>query len=114
MNTDSASDPFAGLSYSERKLLYLGLVSLVKSNSGNGFQNCDQGHPAYAVGRSGKFDYNAWGYSPERNKLFKMMHTLTVSLSEAEMDGSSEVADYVFCWADFCELAYAAYEKPRG
>jgi hypothetical protein len=114
MNTDSTPDPFAELSYSERKLLYLGLVSLVKRNSGDGFQNCDQGHPAYAVGRSGKFDYDAWGDSPEHNKLFKLMHTLSVSLSEAEIDNSSEIVDYVFCWADFCQLAYTAYEESRG
>ena len=114
MNTDSTPNPFSSLSYSERKLLYLGLLALVNGNSGEGFHNGDQGHPAYGIGRDGKFDYEAWGDSPDHNKLFRLMHTLSVSLSEAEIDSSSEISDYVFCWADFCRLAYAAYEKSKG
>ena len=114
MSAEAQPNPIAGLSYSERKLLYLGLLALVKNNSGEGFQNSDQGHPAYAIGRGGKFDYDCWGDSPEKNKLFGMMHTLSVSLSEAEIDSSSEISDYVFCWADFCHLAYGAYEKLKG
>lgn len=114
MNDDSMPNLFAALSYQERKLLYLGLLNLVKSNSGEGFANGDQGHPAYAIGCSGKFDYEAWGDSPDHNKLFKMMHTLSVSLSEAEIDSSSEISDYVFCWADFCQISNAAHKKSRG
>lgn len=106
-------DPLGALSFSDRQLLYQGLLSLVKSNSGVGFANSDQGHSAYAIGRKGDFDYEKWGDSPDRNRLFKLMHALSVSLSEAEIDSSAEVSDYVFCWADFCQLAYSAYEKAK-
>lgn len=114
MSESEQSDPFERLSFSERQMIYFGLVSLVKSNSGVGFCNADQGHPAYAIGKGGEFDFQQWGDSPKHNKLFRMMHSLSVSLSEAEIDGSSEVGDYVFCWADFCQMAYAAYLKNMG
>jgi hypothetical protein len=111
MNSQS---PFGSLDFSEKQMVYLGLLSLVKSNSGVGFANRDQGHPAYVVGRNGTHDYAQWGDSPERNTLFKMMHSLSVELSEAEIDGSSEISEYVFSWADFCALAYEAYLEAKG
>ncbi len=113
MSSAKKPNPLGALSFSERKLIYQGLLSLVKSNSGVGFANCDQGHPAYAIGRKGEFDYRMWGDSPEHNELFKLMHSLSVSLSESEIDSSSEILDYVFCWADFCQLAYSAYENAK-
>ena len=104
---------FSQLNFSQKQVVYQGLLSLVSSNSGIGFCNNDQGHPAYAIGREGKFDYDQWGDSPDNNRLFKMMHELSVSLNEAEIDGSSEIADYIFAWADFCNLAYSAYESSK-
>ena len=109
MNPDSLS--FAYLPTSEKRLLYRGLLSLVTSNSGYGFCNNDQGHPAYAIGRNGEFSYQDWGDSPDHNSLFKMMHALSVDLSAAEIDGRAEIHEYVFCWADFCNLAYRAYDN---
>lgn len=114
MSNPDQPEKFSGFSFSEMQMIYLGLLALVKSNSGKGFCNCDQGHPAYAIGRSGDYDHEQWGDSPEHNKLFQMMHALSVSLSEAELDGTSEIGDYVFSWSDFCRLAYAAYEDRRG
>ena len=110
---ETTPSPFESLSFSDKQLLYQGLLSLVTSNSGHGFTNSDQGHPAYAIGRSGKFDYAAWGDSPDCNDLFMMMHTLSVELSAAEIDGSSEIGDYVFSWSDFCNLAYSAYDNAK-
>ncbi|MEQ1748094.1 MAG: hypothetical protein ABL974_01630 [Prosthecobacter sp.] len=104
---------FESLSQSQRSLIYQGLLKLVTTNSGVGFANNDQGHLAYAVGRSGKSDYEVLGDSPERNKLFQMMHSLTTQLSVAELDSSSEITDYVFAWCDFCNLAYTAYENSQ-
>lgn len=100
--------------FTERQYIYKGLLSLVQSNSGIGFCNNEQGHPAYAIGREGKFDYIAWGDSPEKNKLFKIMQALSLSLCESEIDESSETTDYVFDWSGFCHLAYAAYEKSKS
>ena len=102
---------FESLSHSQRSLVYQGLLKLVTTNSGVGFANNDQGHMAYAIGRSGKSDYEQFGDSPDRNQLFQMMHSLTTQLSAAELDDSSEISDYVFAWSDFCNLAYAAFEN---
>lgn len=107
---------FIKFDYSESRMLYQGLYSLVKSNSGIGFCNCDQGHPAYAVGRNGKVDYAMFGDSPEHNTLFKMMHSLSSILSEIELDGKSEIPEYVYTWSNFCDIAYGSYlvNKNRG
>lgn len=107
-------DPFEFISFSEKQLLYRGLLSLVTSNSGYGFHNNDQGQPAYAIGRDGTQDYQKWGDSAEHNCLFKMMHTLSVELNEAAIDGTAELADYVFSWSNFCELAYTAYLRAQA
>ena len=114
MNDSQERYAFHGFSFPEKKIIYQGLLSLVKSNSGVGFCNSDQGHPAYAVGRSGKYDYEQFGDSPERNNVYQMMHALSVSLSEAELDSSSEIREYVFCWTDFCTIAYQAYEEAKN
>ena len=111
---DPISSPFGSLDMSQKQLVYRGLLALVKSNSGYGFCNNDQGHPAYAIGRSGKHDYRQWGDSPDDNRLFKMMHTLSVELNVADLDGTSEIAEYIYCWADFCILANDAYLKAKA
>ena len=105
---------FENMSFREKALIYRGLLSFVQNNSGSGFANNDQGHPAYAVGRSGTIEHKTWGDSPEHNLLFKMMHELSVDLSEAELDQSSEIGEYVFSWSDFCNLAYDAYERAEN
>jgi len=104
---------FEHLSTSEQALIYRGLLILVKSNSGYGFHNHEQGSPAYAVGRDGTIDYDTFGDSPSSNRLFKMMHELTLVLSKGDEDGSSEIGEWIYCWADFCRLAYAAYEQHK-
>jgi hypothetical protein len=109
---DSTS-PFDGLSFSEKQLVYRGLLCLVTNNSGYGFANNDQGHPAYAFGQDGSYDYQKWGDAPDQNQLFQMMHSLSVELSQAEIDSSAEISDYVFSWSDFCRLAFSAYERAK-
>jgi hypothetical protein len=102
---------FENLDYDTKLLIYEGLLKLVTSNSGEGFHG-DQGHPAYRVGRSGDVDYEQWGDSPEHNRLFKVMHELSVSLNAAE-EKNPTVTDYVFSWADFCRMATDAYDRQR-
>lgn len=110
---EQLNDPFEHFDFAEKQLLYGGLLALVKANSGVGFYNNDQGHPAYAIGRKGEFDFAQWGDSPDSNKLFRMMHALTLSLGAAEIDGKSEISDYIYSWSDFCNLAYSAYERVK-
>jgi hypothetical protein len=97
----------------DKTMIYHGLLCLVKSNSGVGFCNHDQGHSAYAVGRDGKSDYQTFGDSPEHNRLFKMMRELSAELCAGDLDGSSEIGDYIYTWSDFCRIAYEAYEKDK-
>lgn len=106
---------FESFSFEEKQLIYNGLLALVKSNSGIGFCNADQGHPAYAFGRKeGKYDHATFGDSPAANRLFKMMHALSVALIEAEDGRGSEISEYVLEWGDFCRLAYDAYERAKN
>jgi len=109
MNNPQAE--IGALPFAEKLLIYRGLLALVERNSGFGFCNNDQGHPAYGIGRGGTADYEQWGDSPNHNILFKMMHALSVELSAAEVDNSAEISRYVFCWSDFCHIAYSAYER---
>jgi len=110
--SDDSHFSFDSFSFSQKQLIYRGFLALVNSNSGYGFGG-DQGAPAYAIGRNGTVDQNMWGDSPDKNNLFKMMHDLSIQLSDAEIDGSSEIGEYVFSWADFCNLGYGAYEKSK-
>ena len=101
---------FEHLDYFERSLLYQGLLQLVKSNSGLGFRNGDQGHRAYRIGREGNFDQSTLGDSPDNNRLFKMMHELSVTLNEAEEIRPS-ITEYMFSWSDFCRAATDAFDE---
>ena len=92
-------------------MIYQGLLSLVKSNSGIGFVNCDQGHPAYAAGRQGTVNYATFGDAPEQNVLFQMMHTLSVSLSEAELDNTSEISDYITRLTSEYDISFVDYDE---
>jgi hypothetical protein len=101
------------LTIREKMMIYQGLLCLVKSNSGVGCCNNDQGHPAYKMGKEGKQDHATFGDSPERNALFKMMHGLSVELCQSDSDDSSEIGDYIYSWQDFCRIAYEAYERAK-
>jgi hypothetical protein len=48
------SKRFESFEAKELAMIYQGLLCLVKSNSGVGFCNNDQGHPAYKAGIDGK------------------------------------------------------------
>ena len=100
---------FENMEIIDRYLIYQGLLNLVKSNSGVGFHNNDQGHTAYQVGCKGKWDYEQWGDSPDRNRLYKMMHELSVALNETQFE-----APTITEWGDFCLLAVEAYDKHKA
>ena len=40
----------------EKYMIFRALVRMIKTNSGDGFLNSDQGHPAYLLGAQGKVD----------------------------------------------------------
>ena len=101
---------FSSFEFGQRYVLYTALLQSVRSCSGVGFHNCDQGHPAYRVGCEGKFDQQAWGDSPENNHLYGMMRELSESLRDCKDFGP---ADFVFSWADFCRMATKAWDERR-
>ncbi|HEX9912625.1 MAG TPA: hypothetical protein VGB01_05175 [candidate division Zixibacteria bacterium] len=94
----------------QKYIIYSSFVYIVKSNSGIGFLNEDQGHPAYILGRESKNDYEKFGDSPEKNELYKMMKELSEFLKDS-LDFSRK--DLVFSWSDFCKMATDAYNKQK-
>lgn len=100
---------FGKLEYSQKRMVFEGLMRMIASESTSGFTNCDKGHPAYSyTGEPGPNAYEAWGDSPEHNELYKML----VELSE-DLRGDPEVKEFVNCWQDFCRIAKRAYEANR-
>lgn len=99
---------FASFEFGQRYVLYTALLQMVRSCSGTGFHNLDQGHPAYRLGCSGKADRPAMGDAPENNDLYGMMRELSESLRDCK-DFRRE--DFVFSWADFCQMATKAWDE---
>lgn len=94
----------------QKYIIYSSFLYMVKSNSGIGFLNEDQGHPAYVLGREDKADYEKLGDLPEKNELYQMMKELSVFFGDSS-DFSRE--DLVFSWSDFCKMAADAYNKQK-
>lgn len=80
------------------------LVEMIDSNSGVGFVNADQGHPAYAMGRRGKIDAVAGGDGPKTNTLFKLLQRFPPVLHEQIQD--------LRTWPKFCSFAFRASHSP--
>jgi hypothetical protein len=88
-------------------IIYDALIHAIKTNSGIGFHNRDQGHPAYVIGASdGTRDRDTWGDSPDRNSLYKML------LDLSETYGKSHGIQ-ITNWRSFCLLAYESYQKAK-
>ena len=82
------------------------LVEMIESNSGVGFVNADQGHPAYAMGaRRGKIDAVTGGDSPEDSCLFKILQRFGPEHHEQIQD--------LRTWSKFCSFAFAATRRSR-
>ena len=62
---------FEQLSHLQMIVLYEALIHAMRTNSGIGFYNNNQGHAAYRMGASGSIDSQTWGDSPEENELFQ-------------------------------------------
>ncbi len=94
----------------EKYLIFRALARSIETNSGIGFQNADQGHPAYVVGAKGEeFDSDrvaTWGDGPEQNQLLKLLQSFDRSYHEDGPDLST--------WQKFCSYAVAAYNRSKG
>ena len=94
------------LSGVEKEIIYKALVHMIDSNTGTGFINDDQGHPAYILGASGSVDAGKWGDTPERNILFKLVSSLCEQLPGIEPDLST--------WERFCSFATEAFNRKHA
>ena len=92
----------------EKYLIYTALVRAIETNSGIGFHNSDQGHPAYRAGAKDGDEVNRiWGDSPEENELFKLL------LSFKELH-KGETGPDLSTWQKFCAFAVEAYDRAHG
>jgi hypothetical protein len=86
-------------------IIYDALIHAIKTNSGIGFHNNDQGHLAYMTGaENGSEDM---GDTREENRLYQML----VRLSD-RYGKSSGVQ--VRNWREFCQLAQDGYCEAKG
>ena len=92
----------------ERELIFHALAKMIEANSGAGFINGDQGHPAYTAGVSGSVDEKTWGDGPETNVLFQLLASFEPEFHQEGPDLST--------WQKFCTYAVKAYNdthEPR-
>ena len=86
-------------------IVYDALIHAVKTNSGIGFYNQDQGHPAYLAGaEDGSRDQ---GDSPQENELYKMFVILSEKYGRLKQTPVSN-------WRQFCQLAVDGYTRAKG
>lgn len=86
--------------------IYQCLIHAIKTNSGIGFHNRDQGHPTYSGGAEDGTRDDA--DSPEQNRLYQML----VALNEKYGQQSGTP---VRNWREFCQLALDGYKRyPDG
>ena len=90
----------------EKYLIFKALVRIIETNTGTGFLNEDQGHPAYTLGAQGKVDPVAGGDSPEKNRLFKLIASFDQGFQDEGPDLST--------WEKFCAFAVIAFNRSRG
>ncbi len=93
-------------------LVYEALIHAIDTNSGIGFHNADQGHPAYRVGADGKIDESAWGDSPDKNHLYRLLRELSMYFVKHEEERPSS-GPLILTWEDFCRRAIQAYEEKK-
>jgi hypothetical protein len=91
----------------ERVIVFKSLIHAIKTNSGIGFHNNDQGHPAYRMGIIGEIDLKTWGDSPEQNTMFQLLSTLSAVLGESERPR-------IESWEEFCGFAVDSYDQARS
>lgn len=89
----------------EQMMIYEALIHAIKTNSGIGFHNNNQGHPAYMAHEDGSTAKDM-GDSPEANDLYKMLRSLT-----GELGDRAHVP--IRSWVDFCRLASDGYRNAK-
>lgn len=86
----------------EKYLIFKALIHSIKTSSGIGFINNDQGHPAYEAGAQGDAS-GKWGDSPDKNALFKLLASFDRSFHSEGPNIST--------WQAFCAYAVECYQS---
>ena len=88
--------PKAGNFYGDRAdaIMFEALVEMIASDTGRGFHNVDQGHPAYLTGARGDI---GMGDGPDENSLFQVLQRFDRKYHEEICDLST--------WQKFCRFA---------
>ena len=98
----------------QKELIYLGLLQLVKNNTGIGFlNNADQGHPTYVLGAKGEDPIAGHNDSSGKSKLFQMLQSLSQDLVKNGCDTAEVINNQIETWQDFCKLAVDSYNQHR-
>ena len=92
----------------EKYLIFSALIRMIKTSSGEGFLNDDQGHPAYTLGAQGTVDPVAGGDSPEENTLFKLLASF-----DQTYHGVVPNPD-LSTWQKFCAFAVDAHNREHN
>lgn len=91
----------------QKWLIFKALADSIAANSGRGFHNADQGHPAYRAGAAGDnskvLNSEMLGDSPEQNELFVLLESFHPDFHARGPDLST--------WQKFCSFATDAHDK---
>ena len=96
-------DDVLQLKPTDAHLLYDCIIHAIKTNSGHGFHNSDQGHAIYAGGAIGSVDEQTFGEVPDDNELFSLLNRLAGIIND-----NSETGVKVYTWREFCKMAVDA------
>jgi hypothetical protein len=94
-------DAFLQLLPNDARLLYESLIHAIKSNSGIGFHNHDQGHLINAGGAV-QINDAPLGEPSDDNELFSLLNRLAPIINK---DGQTGVK--VYTWPEFFKMAVA-------
>jgi len=81
--------------------IYLTIIHAIKTNSGVGFVNGDQGHLAYLSGAKGEIGH---GDSPDENNLFQVLSKLSHKFY-------GDVPFDLTTWEGFCLFATDSFNR---
>ena len=102
---DDLDEEFLQLLPGDARLLYDCIVHAIKTNSGIGFHNRDQGHLIYAGGAIEITD-ETLGEVPDDHELFSMLNRLAGIINKDSQTGVK-----VFSWPEFCRMAVDATKR---
>ena len=97
-------DDFLQLLPSDARLLYESLIHAIKTNSGIGFHNYDQGH--LKAGGAVQTNDATLGEPSDDNELFSLVNRLAQIINKDSQSGVK-----VYTWTEFSKMAVDATKR---